>query len=74
MENWIDDLHKNPEYDPDLFSREEQQDGGLATTSSPSADLTTADLPFTKGDHHRCSPNHGMPGTYIILIYVRKLA
>ncbi|KAM0870419.1 hypothetical protein ACQ4PT_040019 [Festuca glaucescens] len=57
----IDDLHKHPGYDAFLFSREEQQDGGLTTTSSPSADLTTADLPFTNGDRHRCFPNHGMP-------------
>ncbi|KAM0897959.1 hypothetical protein ACQ4PT_022230 [Festuca glaucescens] len=66
MENLIDDLHKNPEYDADLFSREEQQHGGIiTTTSSPSTDLATTESHFTNGDHHRCSPNHGMPDTHM---------
>jgi hypothetical protein len=45
----IDDLHKHPGYDAYLFSREEQQDGGLPTTGSP----------FNDGDHHRSSPSYG---------------
>jgi hypothetical protein len=45
----IDDLHKHPGYDAFLFSREEQQDGGLPTTGSP----------FNDGDHHRSSPSYG---------------
>lgn len=59
LAKWIDDLFIDPGYDAGLFSGEEQQDGGLATTNSPFTGLTTTDLPFTDGDHDRCSPNYG---------------
>jgi hypothetical protein len=64
---WVDDLYIDPEYDADLFSSQEQQDGErLTTTDSPFTDGHQVDgggEVAAAGDHDRRSPNSFMPGT-----------
>jgi hypothetical protein len=71
---WLDDLYIDPEYDADLFSSQEQQDGGLTTTDSPFADGRQqgdgGGEVAAAGDHARCSPNSSMPGTVYASFYV----